>query len=258
MAGVAPIRTGLNKWTRELLRIHGQKIFAPIEKLLLTPHVSAKILCPRCRTEISLEDVNVSKDLALCRQCGQTWSYADLNEESKVSNFVPSEPPSGAWYLETGPRTFEIGATTRSPIAFFLVPFMCVWSGFSLGGIYGTQFSKGHFNLGQSLFGIPFILGTLLFGSIAVMSVCGKVTVTVDGDDGIIFTGVGPIGWRRRFNWRGVASIRRTEKIGNRGSVSEQITFNGEKRLNFAAGIKIERLDFMLAVLRKKWRDSGH
>jgi hypothetical protein len=118
-----------------------------MEKLFLTPHVSAKILCPRCRTEISLEDVNVSKDLALCRQCGQTWSYADLNEESKVSNFVPSEAPSGTWYLETGLRTFEIGATTRSPIAFFLVPFMCIWSGFSLGGIYGTQFSKGHFNL---------------------------------------------------------------------------------------------------------------
>jgi hypothetical protein len=55
-----------------------------------------------------------------------------------------------------------------------------------------------------------------------------------------------------------VASIRRTEKISNRGSVSEQITFDGEKRLNFAAGIKVERLDFMLAVLRKKWRDSGH
>ena len=162
--------------------------------------MSAKILCPRCRTEISLEDGNVSKDLALCRQCGQTWSYADLNEESKVSNFVPSEPPSGAWYWETGPRTFEIGATTRSSLAIFLVPFMCVWSGGSLGGIYGTQIAKRHFELGISLFGIPFLLGTLLFGSVAMMSLCGKVTVKVDDDDGVIFTGVGPIGWRRRFS----------------------------------------------------------
>jgi hypothetical protein len=109
----------------------------------------------------------------------------------------------------------------------------------------------------MSLFGIPFFLGTLLFGSIAVMSVCGKVTVSVDGDDGVIFTGVGPIGWRRRFDWRKVSSIRRTEKVGNRGGVSEQITFEGETRLNFAAGIKTERLDFMLAMLRKKWRESG-
>jgi hypothetical protein len=219
--------------------------------------VIVKILCPRCRSEIPLDDVNVSKDLALCRQCGQTWSYADLNEDNKASNFVPSSAPGGTWCEETGPGTFMVGSTTRSALAFFLVPFMCAWSGLSLGGIYGTQFTKGHFNLRESLIGIPFILGTLLFGSIAVMSVCGKVTVSLAGDDGVIFTGVGPIGWRRRFNWRKVTSIRRTEKIGNRGSTYEQITFEGEKRLNFAAGVKTERLDFMLAVLRKKWRESG-
>ncbi|PYJ00454.1 MAG: hypothetical protein DME25_20645, partial [Verrucomicrobia bacterium] len=106
-------------------------------------------------------------------------------------------------------------------------------------------------------FGIPFVLGTLLFGSIAVMSVCGKVVVTVDGDDGAIFTGVGPIGWRRKFNWREVSAIRRTEKYGNRGSVLQQITFEGQKRLNFAAGVKDERLDFLFRALRRKWRESG-
>ena len=216
------------------------------------------MVCPKCRAEIPLDDVNVATDIALCRQCGQTWSYADLIEDNKISDYLPSAPPGGTWFRETGPRAFEVGVTTRSAIAFFLVPFMCVWSGGSLGGIYGTQFAKGHFDLGQSLFGIPFILGTLLFGSIAVMSVCGKTTVKVDGDEGVIFTGVGAVGWRRRFNWRSVSAIRRTEKTGNRGSTSEQITFEGEKRMNFAAGIKTERLDFLLAILRKKWRESGH
>jgi len=215
----------LKGWLRELLCIHGQKIIALKKFLFLTQNVSGKILCPRCRLAVSLDDVNVATDIALCRQCGQTWSYADLNEESKTLDLVPQLPPGGTWYQETGPRSFVVGSTTRSPIAFFLVPFMCVWSGGSLGGMYGTQFSKGQFDLGQSLFGIPFILGTLLFGSIAVMSVCGKVTVTVDGDEGVIFAGAGPIGWRRRFNWRNVTSIRRTEKVGSRGSVSEQLTF---------------------------------
>ena len=53
--------------------------------------------------------------------------------------------------------TVSLGATTRSPIAFFLVPFMCVWSGGSLGGVYGSQVLNGEFDLGISLFGIPFI-----------------------------------------------------------------------------------------------------
>lgn len=217
--------------------------------------MQAKLLCPKCRSEIPLDDVNVSTNIALCRRCGQNWNYADLTDDSST-NFDVMNPPKGAWFHEMPPCGFEVGVSTRSPTAFFLVPFMCVWSGFSLGGIYGTQFVKGHFNLGESLFGIPFILGTILFGSIAVMAVCGKVVVTVDDESGIIFTGVGPIGWRRRFNWRNVSGIRRTEKYGNRGSVSEQITFDGEKRLNFASGVKDARLDFMFAVLKKKWRES--
>jgi hypothetical protein len=248
----------LKGWTRELLCIHGQKIFAFGENYFLTRAVNGKIICPACHSAISLNDVNVSTDIALCRRCDQIWSYAELNEESKMSGFTPSAPPAGTWYQETGPQSFVVGSTTRSAVAFFLVPFMCVWSGFSLGGIYGSQIIKREFNLTSSLFGIPFVLGTILFGSIAVMSVCGKVAVRATGDKGIIFMGVGPIGWRRRFNWRKITAIRKTDRVGSRGSTFEQITFEGEKRLNFAAGIKTERLDFMLAVLRKKWRESGH
>ena len=70
---------------------------------------------------------------------------------------------------------------------------MCVWSGFSLGGIYGSQIAAGEFNLGLSLFGIPFVLGTLFFGSLAVMTVRGKVVIAVDRNAGRIFTGVGRI-----------------------------------------------------------------
>jgi len=218
--------------------------------------MQTKIICPQCHSEIPLEDVNVSTNIALCRLCGQTWSYAELIEDNPT-DFDLMNPPKGAWYRERPPRGFEVGASTRSAVAFFLVPFMCVWSGGSLGGIYGSQLAKRHFSLGESLFGIPFILGTLLFGSIAVMSMCGKVCVTVEGDDGILFMGVGPIGWRRRFNWQKVTSIRRTESY-NRRSLSQQITFEGEKRLNFGSNLKDDRLNFMLTALRKKWRESGH
>jgi hypothetical protein len=207
--------------------------------------------------EIPLEDINVSTDIALCRRCGEQSKYSNLIEDGESSTVDLTAPPGGAWFRQIPPRGFEVGVSTRSAIAFFLVPFMCVWSGFSLGGIYGTQFVKGHFNLKMSLFGIPFILGTLLFGSIAVMAVCGKVVVQVDGDAGVIFTGVGPLGWRRRFSWRGVSAIRKTTKYGNRGSISEQLTFEGEKRLNFAAGVKSERLEFMLAALRQMRRELG-
>lgn len=220
--------------------------------------MQSKLVCLKCRSEIPLSDVNVSTDIALCRQCGQTWSYADLLADKESAEIDTMAPPKGAWFHEVPPCSFEVGVSTRSAAALFLVPFMCVWSGFSLGGIYGSQFMKGQFNLTMSLFGIPFVLGTLLFGSIALMTVCGKVVVRVDGENGTVFTGVGPIGWRRRLNWRGVSSVRCTESYGRRGSVSRQIKFEGETPLSFASGVKEERLNFMLAVLRRKWQESRH
>lgn len=207
-----------------------------------------KIYCPDCNRELPLEDVNVSTDVALCRKCGQTFGYAELLADQATPTVNLQSPPKGVWF-ERHPDGFEVGTTTRSAIAFFLVPFMCVWSGGSLGGIYGGQIVKGEFNLMLSLFGIPFLLGTILFGSIALMAVCGKTSLRVQGDDACIFTGIGAIGIRRHFSWSGVTKIHRTVSFGK--NRSEQITLEGVKRLNFASAVKAERMDFMLAVLRQ-------
>jgi hypothetical protein len=219
--------------------------------------MGTRITCPKCRAEIPLDDINVARDVALCRQCGQVWSYGDLIADGQTDPVIPQTPPKGTWFQDRGPNSFQVGVTTRSPVAFFLVPFMCVWSGGSVGGIYGTQISHRHFDLIESLFGIPFLVGSVILISVTALMVCGKITVSVNGDDGVIFTGVGPVGWRRKFNWRRVTAIRRTQQM-NRNGVSEQITFEGEKRLNFASGVRAERLDYLLAVLRKKWRETGH
>src|SRR5262249_50986274 len=143
--------------------------------------------------------------------------------------FNIDEPPRGAWFKETD-RGWLVGASIRSAVAFFVVPFMCVWSGISLGGIYGTQIVKGELNLGMSLFGIPFIYGTLLWGSIAAMTVCGKVIVTTEDDDGRVFVGVGPIGWTGRFSRSSIVSV---EKDGYRhsGDTTTVISLVGNTRL---------------------------
>jgi len=214
----------------------------------------AKSLCPKCHASIPLDDINVAADTALCRQCGSAWHFSDLLEvpETRVDLM---RPPRGAWYNQTG-AGFEVGVSTRSFAAFFIIPFMCVWSGVSLGGIYGTQIIHGKFNLFQSLFGIPFLLGTLLIGSFALMTVCGKVVVSRDGDEGTIFSGIGPIGWKRRFNWSGVTAIRRTVSFGRNNSPSNQLTLEGQNRLNFAGGMNAARQEFLLATLQQKLLES--
>jgi hypothetical protein len=89
--------------------------------------MGTNIVCPNCHAEIPLEDVNVTTDIALCRRCGQTSSYAELINDSRLPAFDSRNPPGGAWFQEMPPRGFTVGVTTRSFIALFLVPFMCVW-----------------------------------------------------------------------------------------------------------------------------------
>jgi hypothetical protein len=218
-----------------------------------------KVLCPKCRREIGNADVNVPANVAWCRGCQEAFSVAKAVRATgtpdetaaglvtSVDELALKEPPKGAWF-ENNFDGFVVGATTRHPVAFFLVPFMCVWSGFSLGGIYGTQIVQGQFNLVMSLFGLPFLAGTLLFGSIALMAVCGKVTVTVCGGEGTIFTGVGPLGWRQRFDARAVRRVY--EERGSGEDSGSKIVLEGAKRVSFGCGLNDARRHFMCQVLR--------
>jgi hypothetical protein len=201
-----------------------------------------------------LADVNVATDIALCRRCERNFSYAEATSASPEAGVDLSRPPKGAWFQRTA-RGFVVGASTRSPSALFLVPFMLVWSGGSLGGIYGSQWFSGKFNLPVSLFGIPFVLGSLILGSLALMTVCGQVVVTVESGSGTIFTGVGRLGWRRKFRWNEIATIRTSKTHSNEGGTSEQITMEGKSRVDFASMLNVERRYFMLAALLRMRRE---
>ncbi len=134
---------------------------------------------------------------------------------------------------------------------------MCVWSGFSLGGIYGTQIVRGEFSLAMSLFGIPFIMGTVLMGSHALMTLCGKVEVAVENGRATVFTGIGSLGSRQRFLWDGVGSLRTTLKPSRKGGTSEQITLEGTTRVDFGSRLNAERLHFVLSALKQMRREQG-
>src|SRR5688500_3614568 len=134
---------------------------------------SLEVVCPKCGSEIPLEDVNVANDLALCRKCSESFSFAEAIRTEDIAAVDLANPPRGVWYRPT-PNGFELGSSTRSAAAIFLVPFMLVWSGGSMGGIYGSQIAKGDFNLAMSLFGLPFLFGTIVLGGFTIMTLCGK------------------------------------------------------------------------------------
>src|ERR1700678_4022487 len=125
-------------------------------------------ICPACRSAIAVDDINVSTDLALCRACGKTFRFSEIAGEVSSSGPDLNSPPPGAFF-EQLPDGFRVGATTRSWAAVFIVPFTCVWAGGSLSGIYGSQIVKGHFQLGPSLFGLPFLIGSCFLISMCAL-----------------------------------------------------------------------------------------
>ena len=215
--------------------------------------------CPKCRRSIPLDDVNVSTDVSLCRSCTQAFSFAELSQEQTEPAMDLSRPPGGTWLRQMG-GGFEVGATTRSGIAFFIVPFTLLWSGGSLGGIYGTQIYKGTLDWKLCLFGLPFLLGSLLLVPFAVLSVGGKIAVRREGDRGEVFTGIGRIGWTRRFRWSEVKAVRRSLtkwQQNNRRVPLIEIEL-GTKSLRFGSQLTSQRREFLLRALKQVAEARAH
>jgi len=215
------------------------------------------IICPSCGSKIAMDDINVSTDIALCRNCGRNFSYSELVAGTATAGADLNAPPSGAWFQEL-PGGFRVGATTRSWMALFLVPFTCVWSGISMSGIYGTQIRSGHFDPGSSLFGLPFLIGTFFLVGMCVMNVAGRVELALNGDNLSVFIGVGPVGWKRTYLWSEFSSVR--EGFGsNTYNWNRQpgIVLEGKRRLAFGSMLSEQRRYFVLSVLRKMLRNSN-
>ena len=88
------------------------------------------IHCPGCRRPIPLDDVNVPKDIALCRGCGKDWSYANLVAGQRLDQGVDLlDPPEGAWRRDEAGKTV-MGATHRSlGSALGLLAMAAFWNG---------------------------------------------------------------------------------------------------------------------------------
>ncbi len=244
--------------------------------------------CPSCEIKIPRDAINIQKDIAQCQNCGNVFSISahvnpqknsstsndyDLARQSmykeadsynksvqkqfdgkSVSNFDINNPPKGA-YINHLPDGVQIGATTRSWMAAFLIPFATVWSGGSLGGIYGMQILSGEFDIFMSLFGIPFLLGSVLIWSMALMMIAGKTEVTLDSNGGHIFTGLGKIGQHKRFLWSDVNSVReevsvsRSSKGGS--TTTNYISLEGQKKVQFGSYLSSENRYYMIKTLEQ-------
>lgn len=214
--------------------------------------------CPKCNSEIHTENINIKSDIAQCSKCNNLFKISENINSYIDDGFDENDTPNGTWIISDFNSTI-IGATTRSPIAFFLVPFMLIWSGGSIGGIYGTQLAKGEFDLFLSLVGIPFLIGSIVFWSIALMAIWGKVELTLYNQGGKIFTGIGNIGIVKNFIWSDVKTIKeRQANFHYPGSQGGTIVLEGKKKISFGLGVKEERRYYLFRVIKSIMNKKGY
>lgn len=206
--------------------------------------------CPKCNSSILNENINIQDNIAKCIRCENVFKASEGLDTSD-SKFQINQPPHGAWY-EPQPNEVIVGATTRSAAALYLIPFTCVWAGFSLGSIYGSQIANHEFSLSDSLFGIPFLIGTLFMLRMILMSVFGKVEIHANREGGVIFTGIGSIGRKTEFLWRDISNIHNgtTRPIFQRYD-QEAIVMEGKSSITFGESLNDERQYYILNALRK-------
>ncbi|MDR1316192.1 MAG: hypothetical protein LBK13_04885 [Spirochaetales bacterium] len=160
------------------------------------------------------------------------------------------DPPKGTWIHEDG-FNLIVGVSTAGPVAFLLLPFTLVWSGGSLLGIYGTQIYSGEFDPILSLFGLPFLAGSVFLWARTLMSFAGKAEVVI-GRESYVFRGIGRFGKRTDFDWAMVSRIYEggSSHTGEDGQAGSGALFiEGKTRVKIAVA-DASRAYFLLTALK--------
>ena len=207
--------------------------------------------CPGCGHAIPLDDINVAKDIALCRSCGKVWTFSLIRATKELAGVNLQKPPKGVRIEDDFQGGTRIRYHRISRALIFLIPFTALWSGFSMFGIYGSQIKNGHFDLGHSLFGLPFLIGTVVLCSIILFGLFGRWEIKTRRGEGSCFVGVGPFGWRRQFIFGPNASVSLEMSSFRVNQVPQEaitIQENGTKIISFGAPISSREAKVFIAA----------
>jgi hypothetical protein len=216
--------------------------------------MQSQYVCPLCGSNIAVDDVNVATDIALCRSCGKTSAFSLVSGSAELSLDPLQNIPRGIRIENDFRGGITIIYHRLSPVLLFLIPFAAFWSGGSMWGIYGTQFMKGKFDLGQSLFGLPFLIGSIVLVGIIVYLLVGKWQIALGDGAGSVFVGVGTLGWTRYFtyNRNSLVTMRMTSVEVNHMPQKGISIRTDEKDFVFGAMLKEDAKQFIAATIMKE------
>ncbi len=107
------------------------------------------------------------------------------------------------------------------------------------------------------IFLTPFIaIGSIMIGAF-FSAVAGRTEVEIRQSEGTIFVGIGPLGWRRRFNCGTVKDVRVEDKSwrnsdgGRQNKTQIVIETQDGKQIEFGSMLREDRMKFVAAGVRQ-------
>lgn len=206
--------------------------------------------------------MKVKKDLANCMQCGVSFSVSDsmtINMDAAV--FDTAQPPPRCCFTrrENG---WTVAAAAGGWSFLFAILFMYSFAKMFTVGVYALtrNFAEEPDLLASNVGTLLFVLFFLsICVSMIIMLLAGKYVVSVEGTEGQVFIGVGPIGWRQKFDWRSIRSITEYRVLTHhRGRKPPAAYFEiglngmeGKKLAHFGMFLNSVRSYFMFQTLRR-------
>lgn len=208
-----------------------------------------QILCSKCKQRIPAGDLNIQSDVALCRQCGETFSISQLFDAGYDTDELLRKPSGIS--LAITPTGWRVASTTRSAHFFLFAIFAVMFGPFFGVAMIGQEINKGNFTPFTALFATPFLLVSCFAFVMAMMHGFGRIVVIRDGDQGEVFTGVGSLGWRRKFLWTAVKYVREDNmRFSQTGSLNIGIRLVGPEIL-FGSLLRDDRRSYLRHLLRR-------
>lgn len=164
-----------------------------------------------------------------------------------------SQPPRGIAVSRSLISGIDIVYRRINPVALFLVPFTGLWSGLSLWGIYGSQWTSGKFDPVMSLAGLPFVLGTIFLLGMIIFLLFGSWRVHLDRGTARFFTGVGPFGRRREIAFGANTRVELPDAYVKVRRLPQQVitVTTGERTVDFGAKMPHDVRLYFAEVLRE-------
>ncbi|MEM6822011.1 MAG: hypothetical protein AAF558_08740, partial [Verrucomicrobiota bacterium] len=205
---------------------------------------------------------------------------SDLVSETPLGEVNIKHPPEGAWYQRQG-RGIVVGATHFSPgTAIGALAISLFWNGivsvFVLVAISGTinllgisipewfpapEMNNQTMGVGMVIFLWVFLTPFIVIGSVMigafVMSLGGKTEIRIERGFGVLFQGIGPLGWKKKFQPDRIKQVKLPDKnwVDSDGDAQHHrqilIHFDDGKEIKLGSTLTAERRIFLAGALKQ-------